>query len=65
MIDRYSHKEVVITETGFKEYTAYVKTGCQCLSDVMILDAKDFEVGIMTIPFSMLISITNHYSYII
>ena len=65
MTDRYSHKEVVIAETGFKEYTVYVKIGYQYLSDVMIHDANDFEVGIMTIPFSMLISITNHYSYII
>ena len=65
MTDRDLHKEVAIAETGVKEYTAYVKIGYQCLSDVMILDANDFEVGIMTIPFSMLISISNHYYHLI
>ena len=64
MTDRDLHKEVVIAETGVKEYTAYVKIGYQCLSDVMILNANDFEVGIMTIPFSMLI-ISNHYYHLI
>ena len=61
MTDRDLHKEVVIEETGVKEYTVYVKIGYLCLCDVMILDANDFEVGIMTIPFSMLISISSHY----
>ena len=67
MTDRDLHKEVAIAETGVKEYTAYVEIGYQYLSDVMILDANDFEIGIMTIPFSMLISISNrisnHYFY--
>ena len=65
MTDRDSHKEVAIAETGVKEYTAYVEIGYQFLSDVMIHDASDFEVGIMTIPFSMLISISNHYYHLI
>ena len=65
MTDRDSHKEVAIAETGFKEYTAYVEIGYQFLSDVMIHDANDFEVEIMTIPFSMLISISNHYYHLI
>ena len=65
LTDRYSHKEVVIAETGVKEYTAYVEIGYQCLSDVMIHDANDFEVGIMTIPFSMLISISNNYYHLV
>ena len=65
MTDRDLHKEVVIVEIGVKDYTAYVKIGYQCLSDVMILDANDFKVGIMTIPFSMLISISNNYYHLI
>ena len=56
MTDRDSHKEVTITETGFKHYTAYVKIGYHCLSDIMILDENDLEVEIMlAIPFSMLL----------
>ena len=61
MTDRDLHKEVVIAETGFKEYTAYVKIGYKCLSDFMILDANEVEVGIMTIPFSKLIAISSLY----
>ena len=65
MTDRDLHKEVIIAETGFKEYTAYVKIGYQCLSDVMILDANDLEVEIMTISFSTLIAISSHYYHLI
>ena len=54
MTDRDLHKSVVITETGVKEYTAYVQIGYQCLSDIMII-ADNVKIEMMTVPFSMLI----------
>ena len=48
--DRTSHPEVAITQPGVMNYTALVRKGCHCLSDIMIV-AND-KIEMKTVPFS-------------
>ena len=43
---RTTHTEVAITQPGVIQYTVYVRKGCHCASDIMIV------ADIMTVLFS-------------
>ena len=42
--DRTQHPEVAITQPGVIQYTLYVRKGCHCGADIMIVADDNVEI---------------------